>query len=71
MNRRCLYLGGIDGPGDIRILNVLAGEHDSSIWHERPGQLQAHATVPLNGDAAVTFECRQYGSDYEHRERVS
>jgi plastocyanin len=57
------YFGVTDGHGDTRILNVPAGEHNISVWHERLGQLQAHVTVPSNGEAAVTFEFRQDGAD--------
>jgi hypothetical protein len=64
MNRPCPYFGGTDGSGDIRILNVPADEHNSSVWHERLGQKQAHVTVPLNGETVVTFEFRQDGTDY-------
>ena len=61
------YFGVTDERGDTRILNVPAGEHDISVWHERLGQLQAHVTVPSNGEAAVTFEFRQDGTDYGRR----
>lgn len=61
------YFGVTDGLGDTRILNVPAGERDISVWHERLGQLQAHVTVPSNGEAAVTFEFRQDGTDYGRR----
>jgi hypothetical protein len=64
MNRPCPYFGVTDGSGYIRILNVPASEHNSSVRHERLGQQQAHATVPLNGEAAVTFEFHQDGTDY-------
>jgi plastocyanin len=57
------YFGVTDGHGDTRILNVPAGEHDISVWHERLGQLQTHVTVPSNGEAVVTFEFRQDGAD--------
>ena len=57
------YFGVTDGHGDTRILNVPAGEHDLSIWHERLGQLHAHVTVPSNGEASVTFEFHQDGTD--------
>jgi len=71
MNRPCPYFRVTDGSGDIRILNVPAGKRNSSVRHERLDQQQAQVTVPLNRETAVTFEFRQYGSDYEHRERVS
>lgn len=58
------YFGVTDERGDTRIMNVPAGEHDISVWHERLGQLQAHVTVPPNGEAAVTFEFRQDGTGY-------
>ena len=61
------YFGVTDERGDTRILDVPAGEHDISVWHERLGQLQAHVTVPSNGEAAVTFEFRQDGTDYGRR----
>jgi len=64
MNRPCPYLGVTDGSRYIRILNVPAGEHNSSVRHERLGQQRAHVTVPLNGEAAVTFEFHQDGPDY-------
>ena len=64
MNRPCPYFWVTDGSGDIRILNVPAGEHNSFVRHERLGQQQAHVTVPLNGEAVVTFEFRQDGTDY-------
>lgn len=43
---------------------IPAGEHDLYVWHERLDQLRAHATVPSNGTASVTFEFRQDGIDY-------
>jgi|CXWL01.1.fsa_nt_gi plastocyanin len=57
------YFSVTDGHGDARILNVPPGEHNISVWHERLGQLQAHVTVPSNGEAVVTFEFRQDGAD--------
>ena len=67
MNRPCPYFWVTDGSGDIRILNVPAGEHNSSVRAKRLGQQQAHVTVPLNGEAAGTFEFRQDGTDYGRR----
>ena len=58
------YFGVTDERGGTRILNVPAGEHDISVWHERLGQMRAHVTVPSNGEAAVTFEFRRDGTDY-------
>lgn len=64
MNRPCPYFGETDGSRDIRILNVPADEHNSSVRQERLGQQQAHITVPSNGEAVVIFEFRQDGTDY-------
>jgi len=61
------YFGVTSERGDTRILNVPAGEHDISVWHERLGQLQAHVTVPPNGEAAVSFEFHEDGTDHGPR----
>jgi len=53
------YFGVTDDHGNTRILNVPAGRHDISVWHERLGQLQAHVSVPPNGEATATFEFRE------------
>ena len=58
------YFGVTDERGDTRILNVPAGKHDISVWHERLGQLRAHVTVPSNGEAAVTFMFHEDGTDH-------
>jgi plastocyanin len=58
------YFGVTDEQGLTRILNVPAGEHDISVWHERLGQLRAHVTVPPNGEVAATFEFHQDGADH-------
>lgn len=61
------YFGVTDERGHTRILNVPAGEHDISVWHEHLGQLQTHVTVPPNGEAAVTFEFPQDGTNHGRR----
>lgn len=61
------YFGVTGERGDTRILNVPAGEHDISVWHERLGQLQAHVTVPPNGEVAVSFEFHEDGTDHGRR----
>ena len=61
------YFGVTDERGDTRILNVPVGEHDLSVWHESLGQLQAHVTVPPNGEAAATFEFREDGTGHGRR----
>ena len=53
------YFGVTDDHGNTKILNVPAGHHDISVWHERLGQLQAHVSVPPNGEATATFEFRE------------
>jgi plastocyanin len=58
------YFGVTDERGHTRILNVPAGEHVISVWHERLGQLRAHVTVPPNGEAAATFEFHKDGADH-------
>jgi len=58
------YFGVTGERGDTRILNVPAGEHDISVWHERLGQLEAHVTVPPNGETAVSFEFHEDGTDH-------
>ncbi len=58
------YFGVTDDHGNTRILNVPAGRHDISIWHERLGQLQAHVSVPPNGEATATFEYREDGAGH-------
>lgn len=61
------YFGVTGERGDTRILNVPAGEHDISVWHERLGQLQAHVTVPPNGEVAISFEFHEDGTDHGRR----
>lgn len=61
------YFGVTGELGDTRILNVPAGEHDISVWHERLGQLQAHVTVPPNGEVAISFEFHEDGTDHGRR----
>ncbi len=61
------YFGVTDERGDTRILNVPAGEHDISVWHERLGQLQAHVTVPPNGEVTTTFEFHEDGTSHSRR----
>jgi plastocyanin len=61
------YFGVTDERGDTRIQNVPAGEHDISVWHERLGQLQAHVTVPPNGEVAITFKFYEDGTDHGRR----
>lgn len=61
------YVGVTDDRGHTRILNVPAGTHDISVWHEHLGQLQAHVTVPPNGEVAATFEFHEDGTDHGRR----
>lgn len=61
------YFGVTDEYGHTRILNVPAGEHEISVWHERLGQLRAHVTVPPNGEATTTFEFHEDGTDHGRR----
>jgi plastocyanin len=61
------YFGVTDDHGNARILNVPAGQHDISVWHERLGQLQAHVSVPSNREAAARFEFREDGTGHGHR----
>ena len=61
------YFGVTDDHGNARILNVPAGQHDISVWHERLGQLQAHVSVPPNGEATARFEFREDGTSHGHR----
>ncbi len=56
------YFSVTDERGSAKILDVPAGEHDISVWHERLGQLQAHVTVPPNGEATATFEFHEDGA---------
>lgn len=63
MNWPSPYFGVTDGHGVTRIFNVPAGDQDTSVWHDRLGQLQAHVTVPSKGEAVDTFEFRQDGAD--------
>jgi hypothetical protein len=58
------YFGVTDELGDTRILDVPAGEHDISVWHESLGRLQAHVIVPSNGEAAVTFTFHEDGTNH-------
>jgi len=64
MNRPWPYLGVTDWSGDIRILSVTVREHSCSVRDKRLGQHQAHVTIPLNGEAVITCEYRQDGTDY-------
>ena len=57
------YFGMTDERGHTRILNVPAGSHEISVWHEQLGPLQTHVTVPANGEVAVTLE---YPEDRAH-----
>ena len=57
------YFGVTDERGYTRILNVPPGNHEISVWHEQLGPLQAHVTVPANGEVAVTLE---YSEDRAH-----
>lgn len=61
------YFGVTDERGGARILDVPAGEHDISVWHERLGQLQTHVTVPPNGEATATFEFHEDGTGHGRR----
>jgi plastocyanin len=58
------YFGVTDDHGNTKILNVPAGHHDISVWHERLGQLRAHVSVPPNGEATATFEFREDGTGH-------
>jgi plastocyanin len=58
------YFGVTDDHGNTKILNVPAGHHDLSVWHERLGRLQAHVSVPPNGEATATFEFREDGTGH-------
>jgi plastocyanin len=58
------YFGVTDDHGNTRILNVPAGHHDISVWHELLGQLQAHVSVPPNGETIATFEFREGGTGH-------
>lgn len=61
------YFGVTDDHGNTKILNVPAGHHDISVWHERLGQLQAHVSVPPNGEATAIFEFREDGTSHGRR----
>jgi hypothetical protein len=61
------YFGVTDERGSAKILDVPAGEHDISAWHERLGQLRAHVTVPPNGEATATFEFHEDGIGHSRR----
>lgn len=50
------YFGITDERGHTRIRNVPSGNHEISVWHEQLGPLQAHVTVPANGEVVVTLE---------------
>ena len=61
------YFGVTDEHGHTRILNVPAGSHEISVWHEQLGPLQAHVTVPPNGEVAVTLEYPEDRAPHDDR----